>query len=133
MDRHLQSMLVQKYPSLCQETKLNIQQSCMAWGSEIGNGWYELVDELFEKLSKFDGLVLTQVKEKFGELRVYVNSGTDEVYDIINEYENKSEKICETCGSPGKIHGGGWLRAVCDTCAQKFEDGKRPWMDNWDE
>jgi hypothetical protein len=133
MDKHLQQALIDKYPFLCQATKLTIHQSCMAWGFEIGNGWYDLVDELFEKLSKFDGVVLAQVKEKFGVLTVYVDNGSEEVWDLLHEYSNKSSKICETCGNPGKIKGGGWLRAVCPECEKKFEEGKRPWMDNWDE
>ena len=133
MDKHLQNELIQKYPDLCQETKLTIYQSCMAWGFEVGNGWYNLLDELLEKLSKFDGVALAQVKEKFGSLRVYIHGGSDEVHDLIHEYEAKSAKICETCGEPGKIRGRGWLRATCDICDKKFDEGKRPWMDNWDE
>lgn len=133
MDRRLQAVLIKKYPILCQETQLTIHQSCMAWGFDVGDGWFKILDELLEKLSKHDGVILAQVKEKFGLLRVYINNGTDEVYKIIDEYESKSAHVCETCGDPGKSRGGGWIYTVCDSCHVKFEAGKRPWQDDWDD
>jgi len=47
-------------------------------------------------------------------LRYYMTSGTDKMYDLINEAELKSETTCEVCGSPGKIRGCGWLYTACD-------------------
>ena len=57
----------------------------------------------------------SQVKEKFATLRFYMTSATDEMYDLIHEYENKSGKICEECGSgEGKLRNDGWLSTLCD-------------------
>ena len=133
MDRRLQAVLNEKYPNLCQETRLTPQQSCMAFGFEVGDGWFKLLDDLFSKLSKHEGVVLAQVKEKFGLLRVYINHGTDEVYKLIDECESKSGKICETCGEPGHRCGRRWIYTACDSCERKFEAGKRPWLDDWDD
>ncbi len=119
MDREKQDKLKAKYPDLLQGMDLTIQESCMAWGLEVGDGWHDLLAELLEKLSKLDGVVLTQVKEKFGLLRVY-NDSSEESYEqaekFIDEAESISAKICEKCGEPGELKGGGWLMTLCDDC-----------------
>ncbi len=61
----------------------------------------------------------TQVKEKFGTLRIYTNHGTDEIYDEINTAEELSATTCEGCGSRGKRRTGSWIRTLCDRCNKK--------------
>jgi hypothetical protein len=61
----------------------------------------------------------SQVKEKFGTLRFYLTHGTDEMYAIIGEAQQKSAKTCETCGKPGRIRGRGWYYTRCHSCYKK--------------
>lgn len=63
----------------------------------------------------------SQIKEKFGTLRFYLTSGTEEMWKIVHEAENKSCKICEECGAPGKRRGGGWILTLCDEHAKGRE------------
>ena len=66
----------------------------------------------------WDGEVL-QVKEKFGGLRFYVNSATEEMYRLISEAESQSYEICEECGKPGTLSQkikGGWMKTLCLEC-----------------
>lgn len=72
----------------------------------------------------------SQVKEKFAGLRFYMSSSTEEMQNIIQEYEAKSYRICDRCGQPGTTYRlGYWLHASCKTCLQKefnnFEDWKK--------
>jgi hypothetical protein len=61
-----------------------------------------------------------QVKEKFGQLRFYLSTTTEEMGNLIREAETKSGTICEECGQPGKlINDGGWLKTTCDSCLNK--------------
>jgi hypothetical protein len=60
-----------------------------------------------------------QIKEKFGTLRFYLTSGTDEMWEIVAEAEKKSAFTCEQCGKPGKLRGKGWLYTACTKCAKK--------------
>ena len=60
-----------------------------------------------------------QVKEKFGGLRFYLSRGTDEMFDLTNEAESASYKVCEGCGAPGTRRTGGWIRVLCDSCESK--------------
>lgn len=87
----------------------------------VGDGWFDIINELAENLTKAQSkltkeLVVVQLKEKFGSLRVYTNYSPPEIDVFINNAELKSSKTCEECGSPGKIRSGSWLRSLCDSC-----------------
>lgn len=46
MDQQLQNQLFEKYPQFFSNKDRGIQSSCMAWGCECGNGWYEILASL---------------------------------------------------------------------------------------
>lgn len=60
-----------------------------------------------------------QIKEKFGQLCLYTNGSDDQVSGMIRMAEAISGCTCEDCGLPGKKRQGGWIRTLCDTCADK--------------
>ena len=86
---------------------------------ECDDGWYELIDRTFYKLQSLDvPLFFTQIKEKYGELRIYL-SGSDAAFNITDEAEDESHRICELCGNPGKMCGNhSWWKTLCHTCAE---------------
>lgn len=105
--------LVKKYPQLYSKG--------MYFECDIG--WYDLIDELSAKIEPLleklnleneEKAHATQVKEKYGSLRFYISGGTDEIFKIIDEYEMKSEEICEVCGKKGKLIHGPWITTLCD-------------------
>lgn len=51
MERELEKQLVKKYPKLFTEYGGSPQKTCMSWGCECGDGWYNILDELCMKLS----------------------------------------------------------------------------------
>ena len=90
-----------------------------------GIGWYNLIytltnciDRRLEHLNKDGGnrkVIIAQIKEKFGGLRYYADGDIDEQMDgMIDFAESLSYTICEECGAPGKLRGGGWMRTLCD-------------------
>jgi hypothetical protein len=98
----------------------------MCWGFECGDGWYNLLDELCGTIQTYidhtkgvEQVVAVQVKEKFGDLRFYYRGGDEYVRDIAEFAENMSSRICEECGSPGKLYTKGWYKVRCDTCYEK--------------
>jgi len=97
------------------------------FGLECADGWYSILAEAFEKLSKFD-VEIFQVKEKFGGLRIYVDDKpleyAKEIGDIIHAAEEKAWDTCEYCGKPGERRGGGWLKTLCDECEGKRHKAK---------
>ena len=124
MDKKLETKLVEKYPNLYKQYGGDIRDTCMGWGIECDDGWFELLDELSKKLEPFN-VVASQVKEKFGGLRFYIDPCDGSVYDtvteIISDAENQSYKVCEICGKDGEQRQGGWLRTTCDECQKEYE------------
>ena len=113
-----------RYPVLYQGRKFPITQSLIPFGIETGEGWFRLIDQLSADITLLDEkngttTIAVQVKEKYGGLRFYVESGSDAVYDLIDAAEHESLKTCETCGEPGELRGVGWVSTRCDACWEK--------------
>ena len=107
---------------LIQEFKFFGSKDWGFWGFECQDGWFQLIWDLCEKLkaSGFDKRV-QQVKEKFGGLRFYVESATNEQWDIIRDAEILSYQTCEYCGEEGEIRNTSWMRTLCDKCFEESE------------
>lgn len=112
--------LFDNFPKLYQPDP-KLQNNLMAFGFECGDGWFEIIKELSEKLNQTENPpYVEQVKEKFGELRFYVASATDEQYALIEEAEEKAVRTCEICGSEGKLRTDScWFVTLCDKCNRK--------------
>lgn len=82
----------------------------------VDTGWFPLIKDLIEDLIELGwDKQICQVKEKFGGLRFYINSGSDEIFKRISEAENLSYKTCETCGQVGELRTDiGWYTTLCD-------------------
>lgn len=92
----------------------------------VGPGWGPLLDQLDAELYALDpNYKTTQVKEKFGRLRVYLSGETREMQDKVYAYEAMSGKICEECGAEGTFREGGWVRTLCNPCERKYQARKR--------
>lgn len=135
--------LYDKYPLIFAQKDLTIYQSAMPWGLDCSDGWYDLIDtlcsqiqnhieneninikykkergELPEDAPLYPQIQATQVKEKYGGLRFYVNRYDDYVDGLISMAESMSYKICEYCGNPGKQNYEGWIITLCSPCREK--------------
>jgi len=90
--------------------------------SYVYPGWYPLLDHLCgeierlltqEETKRFKWL---QIKQKFGELRLYFRSDRrDEVQKLVSQAEKASQTICQVCGSHGRIRDDkGYFAVRCD-------------------
>ncbi len=102
-------------------TNLEEVKSC------VGEGWSLLIENLIVDLDHlgWNGTIM-QVKEKFGGLRFYIGSATDEIFKRVHQAEEDSYSICEYCSQPGRCTGPGWLRTLCDKCWGVIYTGERP-------
>ena len=90
---------------------------------ECGNGWYPLIKDLITDLIELGwDKQVCQVKEKFGALRFYINTGSDEIFKKIHSYENQSYETCETCGEKGEFRLGSWYKTLCN----KHHEERKP-------
>jgi len=63
--------------------------------------------------------VASQVKEKFGGLRFYVDRASEKHYNYITFAENMSYRTCEECGNAGTHYSFGWHQTLCDKHADE--------------
>lgn len=170
MHKELEDTLIQKYPSLFQNRDKAPTESLMCFGCECGDGWFGILDNLFGYLThlreslatdlkiktelttaenggyvefRCPQIVLDQVKEKYGTLRVYwhfdltevdavrsealeednvnrtLGRYADTVENAIDFSEYLSSKTCEVTGKPGKLYSNGWCVTLCEEEAFK--------------
>lgn len=124
-----------KYPFLKiggDRNKKFFQTSC--WYYSIDNGWRKafgitLCDELKECLKRYGILktyVITDIKEKYGELNIDDNGAPEEVHDILLKYEYISAHTCIVCGRRAKYVTRGWILPYCEDCMKSVETTEKP-------
>jgi hypothetical protein len=159
MRAELDKLLVEKFPNLYADRYASMSVTCMCWGFDCGDGWFDLINRLSEQLEKMilelppacsncghdwrgHGALRTdhcgedcacenwepcrprasQVKEKFGGLRFYMTTGSEEMFDLIDKAEEESLRTCEVCGKTGSLRSlGGWYMTRCNAC---FDEDK---------
>lgn len=89
------------------------------YGLEIGPGWFPLMERMLEELDQLDPKLpdevrIDTVKEKWGALRIYMTTSTDQTDEITERAMEDSAYICDVCGDYATIaNDGGWLSARC--------------------
>ena len=132
MRQELDSLLCEKYPKMMVNRNKHMQETCMCWGFECGDGWFNILDQLMGNIqhhidwkNRKEEIVaqvtLDQVKEKFGTLRFYYSGGDDAIDGMVRMAESMSGVTCEECSAPAQTHGPGWIRTICEPCETKRE------------
>lgn len=90
-------------------------------------GWIAVLTPLCEGLEQLASgqrkagntlLRIVEIKEKMGELRVYISPRSEEAVGLISSAREKSTSICMICGKPGvTIQKDGWFLTCCPTHA----------------
>jgi len=147
MEQGLDETLCAKYPRIFKDRHASMQVTCMCWGFEVGDGWYQILDSLCANIQhhidwshknhewalKWNAehpdkqrpvrdpvpqVIAVQVKEKFGGLRFYYDGGDDQIHGMVQMAESWAIHTCEECGAPGYTRYGGWHRTLCDHHAE---------------
>lgn len=85
----------------------------------VGRGWLNLVEETLDQIDasllpeEVEVLQVSDIKEKYGVLRIYVDNAPDAVEAIIEVAERRSATTCDRCGDYGRVGGRGWLACRC--------------------
>lgn len=109
------------------------------WAEELPAGWRAIFAREIKRISEIlehysvapELLVFAQVKEKFGEIRIYHDLNMDadcEAYDtvkthvdaIIDELVAASALMCGDCGDFATYMSKGWTMPYCKKCAKAW-------------
>lgn len=170
MNPETERELEAKYPEFFRNRNRSPKESLMCFGCECGEGWKGILENLFGYLSVIrasrsfmlalkpefadevnggfldfvcPAVILDQVKEKYGTLRVYWHFPSEEVEqergkvldpekfdqylarydnlvdDAVDFAEYLSSKTCEVTGKPGELYSEGWCVTLCEEEAAK--------------
>lgn len=81
----------------------------MGWGFECGDGWYQLLYDLSQKLVNYQAehselnIEAEQVKSKFGTLRFHLDGGDGATQEMIDRACLRASGTCEITGKPGEL------------------------------
>lgn len=135
MNEALERQLQESFPFMSSEDSKNVYKG---WGCDCADGWFSLIRDMCQEITDRYAkdsipvdIVVLQVKEKYGGLRFYYSfAGVSEksvekealkqdIAQIVYDYEQKSETICEECGASGIIRTDlCWIQTLCDSCYQ---------------
>lgn len=135
--------LQKKHPKILAQLGGDVRKTCMSWGHggiAVGEGWFPIIEALCDRIQghidhvqkgidndypyakdwkPVPQVVFEQVKEKFGELRIYYSGGDDYIEGLYSMAVSMSVRICESCGKPGHTRTDGWIVVLCDDCNNK--------------
>lgn len=138
------SEILDKYPFLEDYGVYTYAEAGNDFVDDVPPGWRPVFFEMCEEIKTFleneninpKLLVFDQVKEKFGELRIYHHFNEDEedggqdvpsfvkesVSDIIDSCCSKTKDICFKCGKAANWLSTGWILPHCTKCATEWND-----------
>jgi hypothetical protein len=82
MKTELEQKLFEKYPKIFGDRTKPKTESCMCWGLEVGDGWYDLIDILCEALT-YTYTTSMQVDKEDGErlgVKPFINKDEEATY-----------------------------------------------------
>lgn len=110
MKEILEKQLFYDFP-LLYDQQVDVDPLCRGFNFDCGDGWYYIIQELSQRLyplvakcRDFDSNpMVSQVYQKNGSLMFDMAFATDEMCDLITEYEDLSGITCEICGEDGEL------------------------------
>ena len=108
---NFRDLLLKKFPSI-------YKPNCDISTQE---GWNNIILQLSEKIMDSQkNIQVSQVKEKFGELRFYYRPHDADIDLLISDAERQASTTCEKCGKQGRLlNNCGWMSVLCQSCWTK--------------
>ena len=95
---------------------------------ELPWGWFRLfllycknIRELLEKANYLNKFQFTEIKEKYGTMRLYDGGHPQDLDKITLDYEVYSGRICMKCGQPADYKAREWTECFCKNCFTRKE------------
>jgi len=142
MDAELQDKLFQQYPDLFSNRTKTPMQSCMSWGCEIGNGWFDILSSLCWMIKQHEDNIKekeewkqkqnTDIQKDFGikidgDEQQYFSVKFDQVkekYGGLRVYFSGGDEYVEGLISMAES----FSYKVCEVCGGKGKPNKGGWI-----
>lgn len=106
---------------------MNRKVSDIPW--ECGKGWWPLIDKVAAAIDSFNAahpessIEVSQIKQKFGGLRIYHHNAPEDIRKLIDEAIEASWHTCERCGATEGIITNleGCRLTLCPDCRKEIK------------
>ena len=96
---------------------------------ECGKGWWPLVEKVAAAINSFNAahpdspVEVSQIKQKFGGLRIYHYNAPEDIRQLIDEAIEASWHTCERCGSTEGVTTNlvGYRLTLCPECRKEIK------------
>lgn len=116
-------------------TEWDAMDGMPGWKKAFGKQYLKELKKQLKKDHYLYQFRITDIKEKYGTLRLYCNGASDEVYKIIDKYENLSYETCIECGRKADVITDGYVLPYCLRCYRVKDIKYKPMMvrigDTW--
>lgn len=96
----------------------------IGWQIAFGEQLSKELKEALTEANYLEDFRFSQIKEKYGRLRMYHFGAPKKVEEIISKYSALSANTCIECGQPSTRQSRGWICPFCDDCGnpELFEE-----------
>ena len=93
---------------------------------ECGKGWWPLIEKVAAAIDSFNDahpdspVEVSQIKQKYGGLRIYHYNAPEDIRQLIDEAIEASWRTCEKCGCTDGIttNKDGYIQTLCSSCRE---------------
>ena len=96
MKKELDDLLCKKYPKMMVNRNLHMTETCMCWGFECGDGWFNILDQLMGNIQHHIDWKVKQHESaiKYNEMVTECQAGNFELFEtdhasLSQEYKDK--------------------------------------------
>jgi hypothetical protein len=142
MNTELQNQLFEKYPNLFSNRTKSRRESCMSWGCQIGNGWYDLLSSVCWRISQYERSIEDHKKYLAQHNKdIQKDFGIEILGDEPKYFPVKFDQIKEKFGGLRIYFSGGddyvegvvdmaeeYSYKVCEVCGNAGKPNKSGWI-----
>lgn len=96
---------------------------------ECGKGWWPMIEKVASAIDSFNAVhpdspvEVSQIKQKFGGLRIYHNNAPEDIRLLIDEAVEASWRTCERCGTTEGVTTNleGYRLTLCPECRKEIK------------
>jgi hypothetical protein len=126
MKQELDKLLCEKYPKMMVNRDKPMMETCMCWGFECGDGWFNILDQLMGNIQHHIDWKDKQRQSAidYNEMAKAAKEGNFDLFEKANEYiqdkEYKQKRLAETIAGDFRIVPDSIPQVTLDQIKEKF-------------
>jgi hypothetical protein len=126
MRQELDKLLCEKYPKMMVNRNKNMQETCMCWGFECGDGWFNILDQLMGNIQHHIDWKEKQRNGafKYNEMAAQAKAGNFDLFEedmkALTDAEYKEKRLAEIVAGDFRIVPDSVPQVTLDQIKEKF-------------